>query len=395
MAVTTELHSAINQLANERGIEVSDVYNSLKKALIIAYLKDNTIEEEQEELLSAEISDDGQISIILDGKDVTPPNFGRIASQTARNVLLQSVSEFARENIIADYESKIGEVIQGYLFRIDKSGDLLIDLGKIQGVVPYTERIRSERYNVNQKYKLLLKEIDRTGTRPKIVLSRVDDKLLELLFDQEVPEMRDGTVKIERIAREPGIRSKIAVSSTNPKIDASGATIGQRGSRVQSVTNELNGEKIDIINYSDQIEKFIAASLSPANVLSIQIDQNENYAYVKVDESQSSLAIGGQGINARLAAKLTGYNININGENTSDTIIEATDQEDRLGKLMENMSSDESKNTTLENILEKDTDLSSSFEEALKKAGEQISNENNESNDDKEDQEDKEEPKNV
>lgn len=378
MAVT-ELHSAINQLANERGIDVNDVYDSLKRALIVAYLKDNKVEEELEEQLSAEISDDGQISIFLEGVDVTPPNFGRIASQTAKNVLLQSVSESARNNLINDFEKQVGQIVQGYLYKIERNGDLYLDLGKIQGVIPYNERIHSEKYMTNKKYKALLKRIDRTGTRPRIILSRNDNAFIEALFEQEVPEIQDGTVRIEKIARESGVRSKIAVSSNNPKIDPSGAAIGQRGIRVQTITNELNGEKIDIINYSDQPERFIAASLSPANVLDIKIDPETNYAYVKVDESQSSLAIGGHGINARLAARLTGYNININGENTSNTIIEpsATEHTDKLGALLNKVNEEDNQNKLELPQIEEEGKLSNSFEEALKKAGEQLSKEAN------------------
>lgn len=336
MAIT-EFTAAINQVASERNINPEDVINTLKEALVAAYKKDNPqyeeitdTDEEAEENLQAVIdSDTGEVKIMLDGKDVTPAGFGRIASQTAKQVLLQKIREAEKESLATEYKELIGTIVQGYIFRIDKEA-VIMDIGKTQGVLPESEKIPSERYSINLKYKVLIKDVapDSRGVGSTIILSRKDPQFIVELFKQEVPEMASGIVTIEKIAREAGERTKIAVSSSDPKVDPSGACIGQRGIRVQAVTDELNGEKIDIINYNPDADKFIAAALAPAHVLDVELNHDEKSAKVKVGEDQLSLAIGNKGQNARLAAKLTGWKINIDGGETEEqTEFEADEPE--------------------------------------------------------------------
>lgn len=313
MAIT-EFTAALNQVASERNIKPEDVLATLREALVAAYRKDHEMTDEDAEGLSAEIDGEtGEIRILDGKKDVTPPGFGRIASQTAKQVILQKIREAEKQSIANEYRELIGTLTQGYIFRIDHD-TVIMDLGKTQGILPISEQIPSERYGMNQKYMVLIKEVTDNEAGAAIILSRRDPLLIEKLFTQEVPEMEKGTVKIESIAREAGQRTKVAVSSSDQKIDPSGACIGQRGVRVQAVTDALGGEKIDIINYSPSADKFVAASLAPAHVIDVVLDHDSKSAQVKVADDQLSLAIGNRGENARLAAKLTGWRISINGE---------------------------------------------------------------------------------
>lgn len=313
MAIT-EFTAALNQVASERNIKPEDVLSTLKEALVAAYFKDNPEADEEENIEAVIDPDTGEVMITKDGKDITPAGFGRIASQTAKQVILQKIREAEKESIANEYRDLIGTIVQGYIFRIDKD-TVIMDIGKTQAIMPESERIRSERYSVNQKYKVLIKDVreDAKGYGSNIIISRRDPQFIKELFKQEVPEIASGIVTIESIAREAGERTKIAVSSSDPKIDPSGACIGQRGIRVQAVTDELNGEKIDIVNYSPDPDKFIAVSLAPAHVNDVELDEETKSAKVSVSEDQLSLAIGKEGQNARLAARLTGWRINIDG----------------------------------------------------------------------------------
>lgn len=321
----SEFTAALNQVASERNIAVSDVIETLKEALVAAYTKDNQVDEDDLPKLQASIDPEtGEIKIKLDKKDVTPPGFGRIASQTAKQVILQKIREAEKESIANEYRSLIGTVVTGYIFRIEKDAYIL-DIGKTQGILPLPEQVPNERYGMNQKIKVMIKDVKKSETGvSNIILTRSDPKFIEALFKQEVPEMQTGVVKIDSIAREAGERTKIAVSSSDEKVDPSGACIGQRGVRVQAVTDELNGEKIDIVNFSRSLDKFIASSLQPAHVLDVVVDLDTRSAKVRVSADQLSLAIGNNGQNARLAAKLTNCRINVEGEE-SDTSSTQTD----------------------------------------------------------------------
>ncbi len=325
MAIT-EFTAALNQVASERNIKPEDVLATLKEALVAAYHKDNPEIEDVSDISAVIDGETGEVKIMRNGKDITPAGFGRIASQTAKQVILQKIREAEKESIANEYRDLIGTIVQGYIFRIDRD-TVIMDIGKTQAIMPESEQIKAERYSVNQKYKVLIKDVreDTKGFGSSIIVSRKDPEFIKILFAQEVPEMGTGVVKIESIAREAGERTKIAVSSSDPKIDPSGACIGQRGIRVQAVTDELNGEKIDIINYSPDIDKFIASALAPAHVNDVTLDHETKSAKVKVSEDQLSLAIGKEGQNARLAARLTGWRINIDGSD-----VEASPEEDKV-----------------------------------------------------------------
>ncbi len=235
--------------------------------------------------------------------------YGRIAAQTAKQVILQKIREAERETILSEYKAKEGEIVSGVVQRIE-GRNVLVDIGKTLGILPKEEQVYGEFYKSGQRFKFYLLEVQETPRGPAIILSRVYPKLISKLFELEVPEISQGQVVIRSIAREPGSRSKIAVESKEEGVDPIGSTVGQRGTRVMAVINELGGEKVDIIEYSDDPERFISNALSPAKILEVKIMQ-KNKALCLVPEDQLSLAIGKEGQNVRLAAKLTGWKIDI------------------------------------------------------------------------------------
>ncbi len=316
MAVT-EFNAALNQVATERGIPVEAVVESIKLALVSAYRKDRKEHGEQveaEELTVDLDPDTGEAKIFVEGKNVTPSGFGRIAAQTAKQVILQKIRETEKEVILQEFRAKLGTIITATVFKID-SNVVVLDLGKpfAYGIMLQSEQVPTEQYRLNQRLKILVKDIRESNRGPEIIVSRSDPRFIEQLFAQEVPEIASGVVKIEAIAREPGSRTKMAVSSSEEKIDPVGSCVGQKGVRVQSIIAELFGEKIDIIPYSTSTERFIAASLSPAMVTEVLLDEEDKRAVVSVPEDQQSLAIGKEGQNARLANKLTKWKIDIKG----------------------------------------------------------------------------------
>lgn len=314
MAIT-EFSAALNQVATERGISVESVLESLNFALAAAYKKDRKEAGEEIELeeISVELNKDtGEAKIFKAGKNVTPSGFGRIAAQTAKQVILQKIRETEKQVILTEYKAKLGTIVSGHVFRMEND-TIVLDLGKAQGVFPQSEQIQNEQYRLNQRIKVLIKDIRESSRGMEIVVSRADPEFVKKLFEQEVPEVASGVVKIEAIAREPGSRTKMAVSSSDEKVDAVGSCVGQKGVRVQSIISELFGEKIDIIPFSNNIEKFVASSLSPAKVTQVDLDVENKKATVSVPEDQQSLAIGKEGQNARLANKLTKWKIDIKG----------------------------------------------------------------------------------
>ena len=316
MAIS-EFSAAISQVATEKGITVESVLESVKSALATAYKKDRKEAGEDVELEEIVVdldSETGEVRILKEGMDVTPDGFGRIAAQTARQVMVQKIRETEKDVITTEFRGKIGQIVLGTVFRVEK-GIVTLDMGKnrSQGVMPKNEQVPTESYRINQRLKVLVKDIQETPRGTEIVVSRADPDFVVRLFEQEVPEIAAGTVIIEAIAREAGSRTKMAVSSKDEKVDPIGSCVGQKGVRVQSIISELFGEKIDIVPYSDSLEKFIAASLSPAKVTEVELDVKEKRALVTVPEDQQSLAIGKEGQNARLANKLTKWKIDIKG----------------------------------------------------------------------------------
>lgn len=335
----TEFTSALNQICAERGISPKAVVETIKDALIAAYKKDLALEDEVEyEAELDEISGSAKIyepAATKTGKrkDVTPPGFGRIAAQTAKQVILQKIREAEKDAIIGEYQDKIGTLINGMVLRFD--GKFIIcDIGRGQGLMPPEEQARDEHYRLNQRLTLFIKDIRETHKGQQIIVSRSDTELVIGLFKREVPEVNSGAVEIKAIAREAGSRSKVAVTSTQAGVDPVGSCVGQKGVRVQAVINELGGEKIDIIEYSDNIEKFISSALQPAEKMDIKLNKTKKSANVTVPEDQLSLAIGKDGQNVRLAAKLTGYKINLKGpKGTQKVTATKDDVEHEIDKL--------------------------------------------------------------
>ncbi len=246
--------------------------------------------------------------------DVTPENFGRIAAQTAKQVILQRIREAEREMMYEEYVDRQGEVVTGIVQQAGDRNNVLVDLGKVEALLPRSEQVDGERYEQGSRIKAVITEV-RSGTKgPQVILSRRDSELIKTLFELEVPEIADGLVEIRGVAREPGYRSKIAVESHAQGVDPVGACVGPRGSRVRMVVSELRGEKIDIIPWNSEPARFVAKALSPARVREVFVDDETKEATVIVPDDQLALAIGKEGLNARLAARLTGWKVDIQSD---------------------------------------------------------------------------------
>ncbi len=251
---------------------------------------------------------------LMSKHDVTPENFGRIAAQTAKQVILQRIREAERAMMYDEYVDRVGEVVTGIVQQAGDRNNVLVDLGKVEALLPRSEQVDGERYEQGSRIKAVITEV-RSGTKgPQVILSRRDPELIRTLFELEVPEVADGLVEIRGVAREPGYRSKIAVQSHAQGVDPVGACVGPRGSRVRMVVSELRGEKIDIIPWNPEPARFIAKALSPARVREVLVDDESREATVLVPDDQLSLAIGKEGMNARLAARLTGWKVDIQSE---------------------------------------------------------------------------------
>lgn len=244
-------------------------------------------------------------------------DFGRIAAQTAKQIIMQKIREAEKVNLIDEFGNKTGEIISGTVERVDK-GAIFINVGKAIGIMPYDEQIKNEKFKQGERIRAYLVEVDDSGRGVFLKLSRSHPKFLAKLFEMEVPEIKSGLVEIRSIAREAGSRSKLSVYSNDETIDPVGAMVGQRGSRVNVIMSELHGERIDIIEYVEDINEYIERSLSPAKTLGVDVDQENKVAHAVVTEDQQSLAIGKGGQNVRLAAKLTGYRIDIKSVSTND-----------------------------------------------------------------------------
>lgn len=341
-----QLEQALDQIAEEKGISRQEIISMIEASLAAAFRKDygeknqNVVVEFDPETMGVKVYDvksvvetveDPQKEVDLEGArelkknaklgdeirtEITPKegaSFGRIAAQTAKQVIVQKLREAERNVQFSEYKAKERTLQNGVVQRIE--GDtVLVDLGRSTGVLFPSEQIRGEQYGIGQRLKVLVLHVEPATKGPKITLSRSHPDMVRKLFELEVPEIYNGTVEIKAVAREAGSRSKIAVQSNQDGVDPIGACVGQKGSRVQTVMAELGGEKIDIVEFSDDPVKFIANALSPAKILNVQLDEEAKEAKVGVLEDQLSLAIGKAGQNVRLAARLTGWKIDINGE---------------------------------------------------------------------------------
>ena len=310
----SEFLLALNQVANERGVDVEIVLDTVKNAILAAYKKDHS-DIELEEYSTTLDKNTGEATIFHKDKNVTPPGFGGIAAQTARQVILQKIREKEKEAIIADYKLRVGTIVNGMILRF-AGPNIIVDVGKTEALMTIPEQIPNEKYHLNQRLAVYISEI-RAGLKgDEIIVSRSSNGLLEGLFKREVPEVAKGSVIIKNIAREAGARSKVAVFSNQQGIDPVGSCVGQRGVRVQAIIQEFGGvEKIDIIQWHENTKDYITQALSPAKQVRVELDKKiEKSAHVFVPAEELSLAIGRDGQNVRLASKLTGYAIEIEEE---------------------------------------------------------------------------------
>lgn len=311
--IKSEFSLALNQVATERGIDPAVVLETIKAAILAAYRKDYGATEL--DVLIVELNPDtGEAKIFKENKDITPPGFGRIAAQTAKQVILQRIREAEKQAVLADYQTKIGSIVPGMVLRFD-GPNVIIDIGRTQAVMPPTEQSQGERYHLNQRLTFYIEGIRETLRGNEIIVSRAHKGLVEGLFKREVPEVASGAVELRIVAREAGGRTKLAVYSNQSGVDPVGSCVGQKGVRVQAVIAELGGnEKVDIIQWNDDAKQFLGAALAPAKDLDITLDEKKKSALVFAPDDQLSLAIGRDGQNVRLAAKLTGWKIDIRGK---------------------------------------------------------------------------------
>lgn len=327
----TEFAVALAQIAAERGIAPEVIMETIKQAILAAYRRDarerGLVIPEEEELVVEmdEATGEAKIFQTKDGKkeEITPPGFSRIAAQTAKQVILQKIREAEKSALIEEYSKRVGTLVSGMILRFD-GPNVVVDIGKTEAVMTPPEQVRSEGYKLGQHLTFYLEGI-RDGVRgQQIIVSRAAEGLVKELFRREVPEVSSGAVEVRAMAREPGVRTKVAVFSHRPGIDPVGSCVGQKGVRVSEIINELFGEKIDIIQHDENAEKFIAAALAPAEGLGVELEEKEKTAKVTVPENQLSLAIGKEGQNVRLASKMTGYKIDIVGKETKEALPEKT-----------------------------------------------------------------------
>ncbi|ACV58458.1 transcription termination factor NusA [Alicyclobacillus acidocaldarius] len=333
---------ALDQLAREKGIDKEVLLEAIEAALIASYRRNfhsaanvrvevkrdtgevhvyarkTVVEEPKDTRLeisldaARDINPSYQIGDVVE-IEVTPRDFGRIAAQAAKQVVMQRVKEAERSVIYSKFADREEEVVSGIVSRLEPRV-AYIDLGDTEAILPQSEQMASDKLQVGKRLKVFIARVERTSKGPQIVVSRTHPGLLRRLFELEVPEIYEGIVEIKAVAREAGSRSKIAVHSRNPEVDPIGACVGARGSRVQAIVNELNGEKVDIVEWSEDPATFVANALSPAKVIDVHIYEDERVARTVVPDYQLSLAIGKEGQNARLAARLTGWKIDIKSE---------------------------------------------------------------------------------
>jgi N utilization substance protein A len=347
-----EFIEALDQIEKEKGISKEILIEALEASLISAYKKNygsaqnvfvnidrdtgevkvfsrkTVTEEVNDSLLEIDISDATGINPTAKVGDivsleVTPKKFGRIAAQTAKQVVMQRIREAERNIIYEEFSGRETDIVTGVVQRYDKK-NVIIDLGKVEVILPVSEQIPSEEYTQGSRIKVYILEVKKTTKGPLITVSRSHPGLVKRLFELEVPEIFEGIVEIKGIAREAGSRTKIAVYSKNDNVDPVGACVGPKGARVQSIVDELRGEKIDIIKWDKNVDNYISNALSPAKVINVATEENTKVARVSVAENQLSLAIGKEGQNARLAAKLTGWKIDIKSQHIQDKPEEMT-----------------------------------------------------------------------
>ena len=361
-----ELIIALEDLEKEKGIKKEYLLESIETALVTAYKRnfdslenvrvemdkktgathvysikeavekvensETQISMEEAKKINPDISEGETVEI-----EIVPRNFGRIAAQTAKQVIIQKLRELEREIIFNEYNDRKGEIVTGLIQKADRN-IVVMDLGKLEGVMPSKEQIPTEHYRVNDKIKGYVLDVEK-GSKgaPQVIVSRSHPDFVRKLLEFEIPEIYEGVIEIKSVSRDPGYRSKVAVYSPDPNIDPVGSCVGQKGVRIQNVINELNGEKIDVIEWNEDPSIYIASSLLPAKILAVDIKPEEKFAQVIVPDDQLSLAIGKSGQNARLAAKLTNWKIDIKSETQfREMLMNAQNKTEKAEEVNEN-----------------------------------------------------------
>lgn len=325
MRMDDAVMEALEHVATERGVAVETILDALANALVSAYKRSSSAAEEARVVIdpdsgdivvyAQELDEDGNV---IDEWVDTPDDFGRIAAQTTKQVISQRLREAKRDQVFDLYENREGDLITGLVQQVDHRYSIL-DLGDAEALMPGSERIPYERLERGNRVKAIIIEVRNEAKGPQIVVSRSHPDFVRRMLELEVPELMDGTIEIAAIAREPGHRTKIAVKSNDPSVDPKGACVGARGARVRQVVNELRGEKVDVVEWREDTGQFIAEALGPAKVQEVRIDEDEKTATVIVADHQLSLAIGKEGQNARLAARLSGYKVDIQSDQPAAT----------------------------------------------------------------------------
>ena len=352
-----ELILALDELEKEKGIKKEYVLESIETALVLAYKKNfDSLENVRVEIdkktgathlyavkkVMKRVSDSNTQINVKNAKEINkkleagdeveielaPKGFGRIAAQAAKQVIVQKLREVERDVVFTEFNDRKGEIVSGLVQKADKN-IVVMDLGKLEGIMPNKEQIPTEHYKVNDKIKGYVLNVER-GEKgvPQVLVSRSHPDFVRKLLEFEIPEIYEGVIEIKSVSRDPGYRSKVAVYSPNENIDPVGSCVGQKGVRIQNVINELNGEKIDVIEWNEDPSIFIAAALLPAQILAVDINEEEKFAQVIVPDDQLSLAIGKSGQNARLAARLTNWKIDIKSETQFRTMLEEANSQE-------------------------------------------------------------------
>lgn len=405
---TTELIEAMDELEKNNGIKKETLMESIEQALLVAYKRnfdstdenikvvldkiDGQMHVYQEKDIVENVEDDKKEISLDDAKKINssyilgdkveielmPKEFGRIAAQTARQVITQKIREESRNIIFNEFADKKGEIITGLVQKAD-GGAVILDLGKIEGIMPKKEQIPTEEYHVNDKIKACIIKVEK-GVKgsTQIILSRASTEFVRRLFEIEIPEIYEGVIEIKSISREAGSRSKVAVYSPNPNIDPVGSCVGQKGIRIQNIINELNGEKIDVIEWNEDPSIFISAALLPARVLAVDIREDENFAQVIVPDDELSLAIGKSGQNAKLAARLTNWKIDIKSESQFREMLEKQQADEDADEKTEEEAADEIENENSEKTEQNDTVETEENNEDSSNENEEVNSSNDE-----------------
>ena len=305
-----ELLTVLEHIEREKGIDKEFLFKAIESALTSAAKK--IIGNKDADVVATIDRSTGTIKILSEGKEVNSAEFGRIAAQTAKQVIIQKIREAERDIVFEDYLKRVGTITSGSVHRFEK-GDIIIDLGKTEGVLLKSQQCPKDRYKQGDRVRVLIQEVTKTSHGPQIILSRSDPMFVKKLFEIEVPEITESIVEVRGISREAGERTKIAVWSKDEKVDAVGACVGMRGSRVKDIVRELQGERVDIVRWSDDLKEYVKASLSPTEIAEIKIDKIAKKIEVVVPDDQLSIGIGKHGQNIRLASRLVGWEMDIRG----------------------------------------------------------------------------------